>query len=176
MSLNHSMSPHYYATMDTPLGPLLLWGREGALAGVNFQAGTQAREPAADWVADARPLADALAQLRAYFAGQRRDFSLAVEPQGTPFQRHVWQTLREIPYGVTITYGELARRVGKPSAARAVGAANGQNPIPIIIPCHRVIGANGKLTGFAGGLHLKEGLLALEQALPAEAGGQARLI
>lgn len=171
-----SDATHYFATMETPLGALLLWGREGALEGVNFQAGTQAREPAADWVADARPLEPAMAQLAEYFAGRRRAFALSVEPQGTPFQRQVWQTLRKIPYGVTISYGELARRVGKPSAARAVGAANGQNPIPIIIPCHRVIGANGKLTGFAGGLHLKEGLLALEQALPAQAGGQARLI
>lgn len=170
------MSTRYYATLDTPLGVVLLWGREGALEGVNFQAGTQAREPEADWVADARPLADAVAQLAEYFAGQRREFALTVDPQGTPFQRHVWQNLRQIPYGVTITYGELARRVGKPSAARAVGAANGQNPIPIIIPCHRVIGANGKLTGFAGGLHLKEGLLSLEQALPEDKSAQARLI
>ncbi len=170
------MSTHYYTTLDTPLGALLLWGREDALEGVNFQAGSEARAPDAAWVADPGPLAAAVAQLAAYFAGQRREFDLSVDPQGTPFQRHVWQNLQQIPYGVTITYGELARRVGKPTAARAVGAANGQNPIPIIIPCHRVIGANGKLTGFAGGLHLKEGLLTLEQALPAEAGGQARLI
>ena len=165
-----------HATMDSPLGALLLWGREGALEGVSFLAGTQGRIPADDWVADARQLEAVMSQLEEYFAGRRRGFDVTVDPQGTPFQRQVWRRLREIPYGVTITYGELARRVGKPAAARAVGAANGQNPIPIIIPCHRVIGANGKLTGFAGGLHLKEGLLALEQALPAEADGQARLI
>jgi methylated-DNA-[protein]-cysteine S-methyltransferase len=101
-------------------------------------------------------------QLREYFAGQRADFDLPLAPEGTEFQRTVWRNLRDIPYGETISYGELAKRVGNPKASRAVGAANGQNPIPIVIPCHRVIGANGKLTGFGGGLPTKEALLALE--------------
>ncbi len=101
-------------------------------------------------------------QLREYFAGKRADFDLPLAPEGTEFQRSVWRNLQDIPYGETISYGELAKRVGNPKASRAVGAANGQNPIPIVIPCHRVIGANGKLTGFGGGLPTKEALLALE--------------
>jgi methylated-DNA-[protein]-cysteine S-methyltransferase len=101
-------------------------------------------------------------QLREYFAGQRTRFDLPLHPAGTAFQRDVWSELQRIPYGETISYGELARRVGHPAAARAVGAANGANPIPIVIPCHRVIGANGKLTGFGGGIPVKQKLLALE--------------
>jgi methylated-DNA-[protein]-cysteine S-methyltransferase len=104
----------------------------------------------------------AVKQLREYFAGRRAEFDLPLAPEGTEFQRTVWRNLQDIPYGETISYGELAKRVGNPKASRAVGAANGQNPIPIVIPCHRVIGANGKLTGFGGGLPTKEALLALE--------------
>jgi methylated-DNA-[protein]-cysteine S-methyltransferase len=103
-------------------------------------------------------------QLREYFSGRRTEFELPLAPQGTAFQRGVWRQLQEIPYGETISYGELAKRVGNPKASRAVGAANGQNPIPIVIPCHRVIGSNGKLTGFGGGLPTKEALLALERS------------
>ena len=102
-------------------------------------------------------------QLRAYFARELETFDLRLAPEGTPFQQSVWNELCGIPYGETISYGELAKRVGNPKASRAVGAANGQNPIPIIIPCHRVIGSDGKLTGFGGGLPIKEKLLALEQ-------------
>ncbi len=106
------------------------------------------------------------AQLREYFAGARTRFALPLAPQGTPFQLGVWQELARIPYGATISYAELAQRVGKPTAMRAVGAANGRNPLPIVLPCHRVIGADGSLTGFGGGLPVKEFLLRLEGALP----------
>ena len=108
------------------------------------------------------PVAEAVRQLREYFAGKRTEFDLPLAPEGTAFSATCGGDLQEIPYGETISYGELARRVGNPKASRAVGAANGQNPIPIVIPCHRVIGANGKLTGFGGGLPTKEALLALE--------------
>ena len=112
---------------------------------------------------DAEPLRETIRQLRAYFAGELETFDLALAPQGTPFQLAVWNRLCEIPYGETISYGELARRIGNPNASRAVGLANGSNPIPIVIPCHRVIGSNGKLTGYGGGLPIKEKLLALER-------------
>jgi methylated-DNA-[protein]-cysteine S-methyltransferase len=108
-------------------------------------------------------------QLRAYFAGELETFDLPLAPEGTPFQLEVWRRLCEIPYGETISYGELARRLGNPNASRAVGLANGANPIPIVIPCHRVIGSDGKLTGYGGGLPIKEKLLALER-------GQLRLL
>jgi methylated-DNA-[protein]-cysteine S-methyltransferase len=107
---------------------------------------------------------EAIRQLRAYFAKKLTRFDLPLQPEGTPFQIEVWRELQTIPYGKVISYGELAKRIGKPRASRAVGGANGSNPIPIIIPCHRVIGSNGKLTGYAGGLHIKEALLKLESA------------
>jgi methylated-DNA-[protein]-cysteine S-methyltransferase len=113
-------------------------------------------------------LRQAQAQLAEYFAGQRRDFDLPLAPQGTEFQREVWWELANIPFGGTISYAELALRVGRPTATRAVGAANGRNPLPIVLPCHRVIGADGSLTGFGGGLPTKEFLLQLEGALPRE--------
>lgn len=116
-----------------------------------------------EWREDKEPLREVIRQLRAYFARELETFDLTLAPEGTHFQRDVWNHLRGIPYGETISYGELAKRVGNPKASRAVGAANGQNPIPIIIPCHRVIGSDGKLTGFGGGLPIKEKLLALEQ-------------
>jgi methylated-DNA-[protein]-cysteine S-methyltransferase len=109
-------------------------------------------------------VAEAVRQLSEYFAGERKEFDFPLAPEGTEFQRAVWKRLQEIPYGQTISYGELARRVGNPKASRAVGAANGKNPIPIVIPCHRVIGADGKLTGFGGGLPIKEALLAIERS------------
>jgi methylated-DNA-[protein]-cysteine S-methyltransferase len=108
-------------------------------------------------------VADAVGQLRAYFAGQRRTFELPLAPEGTPFQQRVWRELLNIPYGQTISYGELARRLGNPNGSRAVGLANGANPISIVIPCHRVIGSTGKLTGYGGGLKTKQWLLALER-------------
>ena len=149
--------------MDTPLGTLLLRGNADALTGIYMENhrhgpvghGTDRRD-------DAR-FADARQQFSEYFAGQRTTFDLPLDRStGTAFQRQVWQGLLDIPYGETITYGELARRIGQPAAVRAVGLANGRNPISIIVPCHRVIGAGGKLTGYGGGLENKRRLLELE--------------
>ncbi|MEE8436534.1 MAG: methylated-DNA--[protein]-cysteine S-methyltransferase [bacterium] len=160
-----------YTTLDSPLGAVLVAGNAAGLHRISFLAGDSPVTPGADWedrehLKDhpAHPLAEAVRQLSAYFRGELRAFDLPLAPGGTPFQQRVWGALREIPYGETITYGELARRIGQPSASRAVGAANGRNPLPIVVPCHRVIGHNGRLTGFHGGLHLKEGLLNLEEA------------
>lgn len=138
--------------LDSPLGPLTLAvdGR-GRLIGVNFGAGRH----------DGRA-AEAGAQLREYFAGRRRSFDVALDLRGTEFQVAVWGELLRIPYGETITYAELARRIGRPSAIRAVGAANGANPIAVIVPCHRVVGSNGSLTGYGGGIERKQWLLAHE--------------
>jgi methylated-DNA-[protein]-cysteine S-methyltransferase len=119
-------------------------------------------DPEEGWREDPAPLAEAVRQLRAYFAGELREFNLALAPEGTPFQLRVWRELCNIPYGTTISYGELARRVGSPKGSRAVGLANGANPISIVVPCHRVIGSNGKLTGYGGGLENKKLLLELE--------------
>ena len=153
-----------YQYLDTPIGTLLIAGDERAIHKIEFPDNGKAGQPEAGWTESARgPVADAVRQLREYFSGTRTEFDLPLAPQGTAFQRGVWKRLEEIPYGETISYGELAKRVGNPKASRAVGAANGQNPIPIVIPCHRVIGANGKLTGFGGGLPTKEKLLNLER-------------
>jgi methylated-DNA-[protein]-cysteine S-methyltransferase len=152
-----------YSYLETPIGTLLIAGDAAAIHFINFPKGGRAIKPQPGWNESQRgPVSDALRQLREYFAGKRTDFDLPLAPEGTEFQRSVWRRLQDIPYGETISYGELAKRVGNPKASRAVGAANGQNPIPIVIPCHRVIGANGKLTGFGGGLPTKEALLALE--------------
>ncbi len=152
----------YYCYHDTPIGPLLLAGDHAALSLLGFPGGSMARRHEADWVEDSEPFTDAIGQLDEYFAGQRQDFELDLAPEGTEFQRQVWEALREIPFGETWSYGELAHHIGRPTASRAVGAANGMNPIPVIIPCHRVIGSNGKLTGFGGGLDTKQFLLGLE--------------
>lgn len=142
----------------TPVGPLLLVASEGAITMLHFSAG-----PGPGERDDTDPVLVAAAeQLGEYFAGDRKEFELPLAPVGTEFQRNVWERLREIPYGTTITYGELARRVGNPAASRAVGLANGRNPIAIVVPCHRVIGSDGKLTGFAGGMDTKRVLLELE--------------
>lgn len=151
---------HWY--LDSPVGRLLLEGDGGLLHFIHFDA-EPPPEPAPGSIPDQAPFLEAIRQLTAYFAGELRTFSLDLHLPGTPFQRKVWQALREIPYGRTASYGEVARRIGSPGAARAVGGANHRNPIPIVIPCHRVIGADGRLTGFGGGLHVKEALLALER-------------
>ncbi len=156
----------YWHEIDSPVGRLLLAGDGESLIQVSFQAGPRPRQAPDGWVADPAPFRDAIAQLGDYFDGRRRGFDLPLEPRGTEFQRRVWRALTDIPYGKTISYGELARRIGQPSASRAVGLANGANPLPIIVPCHRVIGANGSLTGFGGGLPIKRQLLALEGATP----------
>ena len=151
-----------YDSMPSPLGPLLLTSDGTALTGV-FMADHR-RGPAVgpEWTRDAAPFADARAQLAAYFAGERQTFDLDVRPAGTPFQQRVWAALLDIPYGATETYGALAERLGDANLSRAVGAANGRNPVSVIVPCHRVVGANGTLTGYAGGLERKRWLLAHE--------------
>jgi methylated-DNA-[protein]-cysteine S-methyltransferase len=151
-----------YAYFDSPVGRLLLAGDPRGLTLVRFPGERGAVRPAADWRRDDGVFSEAIEQLDEYFAGERREFSLPLQPVGTPFQKTVWSALRSIPYGATVSYGELARRIGRPSASRAVGAANGANPLPIIVPCHRVIGADRSLTGFGGGLETKRFLLALE--------------
>lgn len=152
-----------YCHIDSPVGPLLLAGDEQALWMLSFTSGPKARQPKADWRLDDGFFKDVAAQLLAYFATELRTFELALKDEGTVFQQRVWQALRAIPYGETLSYGELATRLEKPTAARAVGAANAANPIAIITPCHRVIGADRKLTGFGGGLDTKSFLLLLEK-------------
>lgn len=147
---------------ESPVGPLTLVSDGGALAGVYFESQKHGSPPAGprgtDKIIDA-----ARKQLDAYFAGKRKTFDVALAPKGTAFQERVWDALTKIPYGETVSYGAIANSIGSPKAVRAVGAANGRNPIPIIIPCHRVIGANGSLTGFGGGMARKELLLDLER-------------
>ena len=152
-----------YTLVESPVGELLLAGDDTGLRLVNFQTGRHRVSPRSLWTMDRRPLEEAVRQLRAYFDGGLKTFDLALSPDGTSFQLAVWRALQEIPYGETISYGELARRVGKPQASRAVGAANGRNPLPIVVPCHRVIGGDGSLTGYGGGLQIKRALLDLER-------------
>ena len=152
-----------YTKIESPIGPMLLVADDAGLRQINFVNGRHPVAPNPAWREDAEPLAETIRQLRAYFAGTLEEFDLPLAPEGTEFQRKVWKHLCEINYGQTISYGELARRIDSPKASRAVGLANGSNPIPIVIPCHRVIGSNGKLTGYGGGLPIKEKLLALER-------------
>ncbi len=154
-----------YTYTDSPVGRLLLVGSNAGLKCISFLQGRDAIQPGPDWHEDPHPFGETIAQLRAYFAGELREFTLVLAPDGTSFQRRVWDVLRAIPYGTTTSYGEIARRIGKPRAVRAVGAANGRNPVPIVVPCHRVIGSDGRLTGYGGGLHVKEALLALERSV-----------
>jgi methylated-DNA-[protein]-cysteine S-methyltransferase len=158
------MSPAtHYLMMDSPVGPLLLAGDDSALSLIGFTTGPKSMGPDPAWQHVPTAFETARAQLGAYFAGDRQDFDLALSPRGTEFQLQVWQALSTIPYGETWSYRELAEAIGNPKAVRAVGSANGRNPLPIVVPCHRVIGSNGSLTGFGGGLENKQILLALEQ-------------
>ncbi len=150
-----------YSWIDSPLGRLLGVVDAAGLRMLDFE-GSRSGALADEWIEDAEALADTCGQLDEYFAGQRRTFDLPLAPHGTAFRQRVWEQLRMIDYGKTISYGELARRVGDPNAVRAVGLANGANPIAIIIPCHRVIGADGSLTGYGGGVERKRTLLELE--------------
>ncbi|HYB38424.1 MAG TPA: methylated-DNA--[protein]-cysteine S-methyltransferase [Mycobacterium sp.] len=151
-----------YRTIDSPIGPLTLAGHGPVLTNLRMVEHTY--EPSrSDWVADHRAFADAVDQLDAYFAGERTGFDLELDLRGTEFQQRVWKALLTIPYGETRSYGEIAEQIGAPGAARAVGLANGRNPIAIIVPCHRVIGAGGHLTGYGGGLDRKWILLELEK-------------
>jgi methylated-DNA-[protein]-cysteine S-methyltransferase len=156
-----------YTYMESPVGRLLLAGDDDGLRLIGFAEGKDAPQPKSDWRYHTEPLQKAVGQLEAYFSGRLQDFDLRLNMQGTPFQLVVWRALQDIPYGQTISYGELARRIGNPKASRAVGLANGSNPVPIIVPCHRVIGSNGKLTGYGGGLCHKETLLDLERKFSA---------
>lgn len=168
------------AVLSSPLGDLLLTGRGEALTRIDLLeasvaeaddgegprpcgATTLRRSEAAVTVPrGSKALAEAARQLGDYFAGRRRDFTLPLDPRGTPFQLQVWEALRAIPYGTTVSYAEIARRIGRPSAARAVGRSVGQNPLAIVVPCHRVVGTNGALTGFAWGIDRKRRMLELE--------------
>ncbi len=152
-----------YTEMESPVGPLLLVADDIGLREILFVNGRHKARPDPAWKREVGGFKNVSHQLRAYFAGELEDFDLTLAPEGTPFQLKVWKRLCDIPYGETTSYGELARQIGNPNASRAVGLANGSNPIPIVIPCHRVIGSNGKLTGYGGGLPIKEKLLALEQ-------------
>lgn len=151
-----------YAYVASPVGRLLLYGRD-ALEGLVFPTGRYVRDPDPSWKEAPEAFQTVRNQLDLYFDGRLRAFELDLDMAGTPFQKRVWQALMTIPYGTTVTYGELAREIGNPRGSRAVGLANGKNPIPVIVPCHRVIGKNGSLTGFGGGLPVKRFLLALEQ-------------
>ena len=152
----------YYCYLDTPIGELLLAGEADGLVMIGFPKGAMRREAEPDWIFNEQQLAEACQQIREYFAGERRVFDLPLILSGTEFQVSVLKALQEIPYGETVSYGDIAKRIGRPKAVRAVGAANGRNPLPIIVPCHRVIGSTGDLTGFGGGIDTKEALLRLE--------------
>jgi methylated-DNA-[protein]-cysteine S-methyltransferase len=156
-----------YSYFESPVGQLLLAGpdsREQVLEIIGFPEGKGSVEPEADWVHSPDGFTEAKRQLGEYFACERKTFELALKPIGTDFQLAVLKALTEIPYGKTASYQEIAKSIGRPKAVRAVGAANGRNPLPIVIPCHRVIGANGSLTGFGGGLEAKAFLLNLESS------------
>lgn len=148
--------------MPSPVGELLLAGDGEALLGAWFLDEHAPPRVSPTWVRDDGAFGQAVAQLRAYFARELTAFDLPLAPRGTPFQQRMWAALREVPYGATTTYARLAEQLGKPRAARAVGLANGRNPLAVVIPCHRVLGSDGRLTGYAGGLHRKQWLLALE--------------
>ena len=147
-----------HTQIPSPIGPLLLTGDEHALQGLHMAPAA----PRPGWRGAREPFADAIEQLAQYFAGERSEFDLRLDMRGTDFQKDVWNALLTIPYGETRSYGEIARQIGRPDRARAVGAANGSNPISIIVPCHRVIGSDGSLTGYGGGLPRKRFLLDLE--------------
>ena len=164
------MMTYYTTTLESPCGPLLCVVDEaGAVVRIEFGKGRDSqkvtermREHGIEVVEDPARTADLRRQLEEYFAGERREFDLTLAPEGTPFERSVWEELRRIPFGETRSYGEIARAIGRPNAFRAVGRANGANPIPIVVPCHRVIGSDGSLTGFGGGLEAKSRLLEIE--------------
>ncbi|MFE0098807.1 methylated-DNA--[protein]-cysteine S-methyltransferase [Streptomyces sp. NPDC059009] len=159
----------HHTLMDSPYGPLTLVATDGTLSGL-YMTDQRHRPPEETFGdRDPAPFGEAIRQLEAYFAGELTDFDLELRLDGTPFQRSVWRRLQQIPYGETRTYGELAEALGKPGASRAVGLANGKNPIGVIVPCHRVVGANGSLTGYGGGLDRKQRLLEFEGGAAAPA-------
>lgn len=149
--------------MESPVGRLLLAGNRAGLKLIGFARGQGTIQPESDWRHSDRYFTEVIRQLDAYFKGELRSFDLPLALEGTAFQKSVWQELLKIPYGTTVSYREIARRIGKPKAVRAVGAANGRNPLPIVVPCHRVISSDGSLIGYGGGLQIKEFLLELER-------------
>ena len=153
-----------YGFCDSAIGPLLVAIDKDGLRHVEFVQGERPIQPAPEWLRDDQALAPFVAQFEAYFAGRLQRFDLPLAARGTAFQQAVWQALCDIPYGETVSYLDIANAIGNPKAVRAVGAANGQNPLSIIVPCHRVIGRSGKLVGYGGGLPIKQWLLALEQS------------
>ena len=153
----------YWTTVASPLGDLLLAADDAGLTGLHMDGdGHGPHRPDPDWVEDPGRFDQVVHQLAEYFAGERTEFDLPINPAGTTFQREVWAALQTIPYGEVRSYGEIAEQIGRPGASRAVGLANGRNPIAVVVPCHRVIGASGSLTGYGGGLHRKRLLLDLE--------------
>ncbi len=157
--MHHSV---IYTYASSPLGELLLTSDGQCLTGLYFPAHQDRHAPGSDWRLDDGQFAEVRGQLDAYFAGKLKEFDVPLATSGTPFERRVWNALRGIGYGTTVSYRDIARRIGRPTACRAVGMANGRNPISIIVPCHRVIGADGSLTGYGGGLQTKRRLLELE--------------
>lgn len=152
-----------HTTVDSPIGPIRLLARDGVLSALHLEVTRYPPPPESFGRADPAGFTAVAEQLDAYFAGDLTEFDLPLAPAGTPFQHQVWAALRQIPYGTTESYGALAKRIGSPGAARAVGLANGSNPISIVVPCHRVIGSNGSLTGYGGGVERKQFLLDLER-------------
>lgn len=149
----------YYSFVPTPVGDFLVVGTESELQFTAFSSGKQKRPINDSWVRDAAPIASAIEQIQAYFSGERTEFDLSYHAEGTPFQQAVWNLLEQIPFGTTLTYGAIAEKLNRTGGAQAVGAACGSNPLPIVIPCHRVIGTDGSMTGFGGGLPIKHQLL-----------------
>jgi methylated-DNA-[protein]-cysteine S-methyltransferase len=163
MKIQKEEGATFYAEVESPVGGLRLVGDGEKLRQVWFLAGRSKRAAQKEWVRDEMPFREVMRQLRAYFRGELKNFDVPLEMKGTEFQLSVWRELLKIPYGETASYLEIARRIGNEKAVRAVGLANGQNPIPIIVPCHRVIGSDGSLTGFGGGMENKKKLLELER-------------
>jgi methylated-DNA-[protein]-cysteine S-methyltransferase len=155
-----------YIRFDTALGPVFATANAKGITGIYFEGQRHAPDIASDWIEDPRneALAECARQVRAYLSGQQRAFDLPLAPEGSDFQKRVWRQIAAIPFGATLTYAELAKRAGSPGSARAAGAATGRNPLSIVVPCHRVVGSDGSLTGYAGGLPRKKKLLALEGA------------
>lgn len=162
----------YFTTIASPIGELLLTSDDVGLTGLFMEIHRHGPERSDDWIRDDSRFVDVQRQLDEYFAGTRRNFDLPLHPHGTDFQQRVWQSLRAIPYAATCSYSDIATSIGNPKGVRAVGLANGRNPISIIVPCHRVIGSDGSLTGYGGGIERKQWLLAHEQRY----GGQGELL
>lgn len=155
---------NYYCYFESPIGRIVIQGNGDFVTGLYLPNHKGWQQPDSSWVQDELPFTEVRVQLTEYFAGERTQFEIPLKLQGTPFQQQVWNELRRIPYGTTLRYGELAQRIGQPNASRAVGNANGRNPISIIVPCHRVIGSDGRLTGYAGGITKKQWLLDWESS------------